>query len=182
MVDILEASGARAPKPGLAATPTSTQSEAQIAAMVGQLEERLKSQPDDAQGWTMLGRSYSVLGRYAEADQAYRKVIALRPTDAQAWADRADAQLPAVELASIAQQVGSFGFEQHQLAGDGQQCTAHCGQFDTPSAPVEQLDVEFAFQGLNLICSCRLAQADGSRSSAEAGMAGNGKKRTQSGR
>jgi len=65
--------------------------EAQIAAMVGQLEERLKAQPDDAQGWTMLGRSYSVLGRYAEADQAYRKVISLRPTDAQAWADRADA-------------------------------------------------------------------------------------------
>ena len=79
----------RGPPPEAAAAAGSP--EAQIAAMVGQLEERLKSQPDDAQGWTMLGRSYSVLGRYAEADQAYRKVIALRPTDAQAWADRADA-------------------------------------------------------------------------------------------
>jgi cytochrome c-type biogenesis protein CcmH len=75
-----------APEAAAAASP-----EAQIAAMVGQLEERLKSQPDDAQGWAMLGRSYSVLGRYAEADQAFQKVVALRPADAQAWADRADA-------------------------------------------------------------------------------------------
>jgi cytochrome c-type biogenesis protein CcmH len=65
--------------------------EAQIAAMVGKLEERLKTTPEDAEGWTMLGRSYSVLGRYADADAAYRKVVALRPNDAQAYADRADA-------------------------------------------------------------------------------------------
>lgn len=72
--------------PASAASP-----QAQIAAMVGKLEERLKSTPDDAEGWTMLGRSYSVLGRYADADKAYQKVVALRPNDAQAWADRADA-------------------------------------------------------------------------------------------
>ena len=59
--------------------------------MVGRLEARLKSTPEDAEGWTMLGRSYNVLGRYAEADAAFRKVIELRPTDAQGWADRADA-------------------------------------------------------------------------------------------
>jgi cytochrome c-type biogenesis protein CcmH len=65
--------------------------EAQIAAMVGRLETRLKSTPEDAEGWTMLGRSYNVLGRYAEADAAFRKVTELRPTDAQGYADRADA-------------------------------------------------------------------------------------------
>ncbi len=79
-------------RPGAAqAAPDAATPQAQIAAMVGRLEERLKQQPDDAQGWSMLGRSYNVLGRYAEADAAFRKVIALRPTDAQAWADRADA-------------------------------------------------------------------------------------------
>ena len=39
----------------------------QIAAMVGQLAERLKTRPDDAEGWIMLARSYTVLTRYADA-------------------------------------------------------------------------------------------------------------------
>ena len=73
------------------ATADAASPEMQIAAMVGRLEDRLKSAPDDPEGWTMLGRSYNVLGRYTEADAAFRKVIELRPGDAQAWADRADA-------------------------------------------------------------------------------------------
>ena len=64
---------------------------AQIETMLGKLVERLKSQPDDADGWLMLGRSYSVLGRYGEAVSAYRKVLALKPKDGQAMADLADA-------------------------------------------------------------------------------------------
>lgn len=67
----------------------------QIAAMLGRLEERLKAQPDDAEGWSMLGRSYSVLGRYPEAVEAFKRVVALAtgnpPLLAQALADQADA-------------------------------------------------------------------------------------------
>ena len=62
----------------------------QIAAMVDRLVERLKTQPEDAGGWAMLGRTYAALNRHAEAVGAYRKVVALRPTDAQALADLAD--------------------------------------------------------------------------------------------
>jgi cytochrome c-type biogenesis protein CcmH len=39
--------------------------------MVERLSERLKQQPDDIDGWAMLGRSYFMLKRYAEAAQAY---------------------------------------------------------------------------------------------------------------
>ena len=63
----------------------------QIAAMVGKLEERLKAQPGDAEGWSMLGRTYTALNRHPEALAAFRKVVALRPQDAQALADLADA-------------------------------------------------------------------------------------------
>ncbi|MBN8489564.1 MAG: tetratricopeptide repeat protein, partial [Burkholderiales bacterium] len=63
----------------------------QIEGMLASLNERLKAQPDDAEGWLMLGRSYSVLGRFNEAVPAYRKVLALQPTHAQALADLADA-------------------------------------------------------------------------------------------
>lgn len=64
--------------------------DAQIEAMVARLAERLKSQPDDAEGWAMLARSYTARGRFDEALPAYRRVVELRPQDAQALADYAD--------------------------------------------------------------------------------------------
>jgi cytochrome c-type biogenesis protein CcmH len=67
----------------------STASE-QIAAMTERLATRLKEKPDDAEGWSMLARSYSVLGRHPEALKAYERAIALRPDDASLLADYAD--------------------------------------------------------------------------------------------
>ncbi|TXC67258.1 c-type cytochrome biogenesis protein CcmI [Piscinibacter aquaticus] len=64
----------------------------QIEAMVGQLEQRLKDKPDDADGWSMLGRSYSAMSRYADAVAAFQRVIDMKPQDAQAYADIADAK------------------------------------------------------------------------------------------
>jgi cytochrome c-type biogenesis protein CcmH len=66
-------------------------SQADFATMADRLAERLKTTPDDVEGWTMLGRSYSVLERFPQALQAYQRVLALRPQDAQAHADVADA-------------------------------------------------------------------------------------------
>lgn len=63
----------------------------QIEGLITKLAERLKAAPDDAEGWAMLGRSYGVLGRHAEALPAYRKVVALKPNEAQGYADLADA-------------------------------------------------------------------------------------------
>ncbi|MDE2502766.1 MAG: c-type cytochrome biogenesis protein CcmI, partial [Burkholderiales bacterium] len=74
---------------GSADAPHSTDT-AQIEAMVSKLAERLKSKPDDAEGWAMLARSYTALGQYPQALVAYRKVVALKPNDAQALADLAD--------------------------------------------------------------------------------------------
>jgi len=63
----------------------------QIAAMVARLAERLESQPDDADGWAMLARSYAVAGQHAKAVPAFRKAAALKPDDAVLLADFADA-------------------------------------------------------------------------------------------
>ena len=63
----------------------------QIAAMTEKLAERLQSRPDDLQGWTMLARAYSVLGRPAEASTAYAKALSLHPDDAALLTDYADA-------------------------------------------------------------------------------------------
>ena len=66
----------------------------QIEAMVEKLAQRLDNQPapqeGDAQAWTMLARSYSVLQRYADASRAYGRARALQPENAQLLADHAD--------------------------------------------------------------------------------------------
>src|SRR4051794_18529912 len=55
---------------------------AMIESMVARLASRLEQQPDDAEGWTRLGRSYMVLGQPAKARDAYSRAASLRPDDA----------------------------------------------------------------------------------------------------
>lgn len=63
-----------------------------IEEMVARLEEKLKESPDNDEGWVMLGRSYTVMGRYGEAAQAYAKASALREEkDADVLAAQAEA-------------------------------------------------------------------------------------------
>jgi len=52
--------------------------------MVARLEKRLKDNPDDLQGQIMAGRSYQALGRPAEAQQAWEKVLELDPKQHEA--------------------------------------------------------------------------------------------------
>lgn len=52
---------------------TRTAGKEQIQKMVDNLAEKLQANPDNPQGWAMLGRSYKVLGRYDEAAKAYAR-------------------------------------------------------------------------------------------------------------
>jgi cytochrome c-type biogenesis protein CcmH len=65
--------------------------QAEIEAMVERLALRMEQQPDDVEGWTMLGRSYQVLGRYPDAAKAFARAAARAPDDPQLLADLADA-------------------------------------------------------------------------------------------
>ena len=62
----------------------------QIDSMLVQLEEKLKANPDDLKGWVMLARSYKVLGRMADAAQAYSHGGALLDGDPVLLADYAE--------------------------------------------------------------------------------------------
>ena len=75
------------PSAASAAPPERTQE--QIEANVAKLAERLKSNPNDAQGWTMLARSYSSMEKYGEAANAYAKATDLNPKDADLLAEYA---------------------------------------------------------------------------------------------
>ena len=63
----------------------------QIAEMTERLAARLKEQPQDPQGWAMLGRSYAVLGRNDDAVKAYETAVKQQGDDAVLIADYADA-------------------------------------------------------------------------------------------
>ena len=62
----------------------------EIAEMVGTLEARLKAEPDNAEGWMMLARSYLVLQDYPKAVTAYERLAQLVPDDPDVFADWAD--------------------------------------------------------------------------------------------
>jgi len=48
------------------------------------LESNLSQNPDDFNGWLMLGKSYSILNNYQKASQAYMIAIDLRPDNTDA--------------------------------------------------------------------------------------------------
>lgn len=54
-----------------------------VQQMVQRLADRLKREPDDAQGWTLLARAYETLGRPQDALPAYEQLERLLPDDPQ---------------------------------------------------------------------------------------------------
>jgi len=59
--------------------------------MVAKLAARLEQNPDDANGWAILARSYTSMQRFPEAVAAFAKASALTKDDANLLADYADA-------------------------------------------------------------------------------------------
>ena len=62
----------------------------QVTEMVGSLEKHLAANPDNAEGWAMLARTYMVLQDYPKAATAYERLDKLMPNDADVLADWAD--------------------------------------------------------------------------------------------
>lgn len=67
-----------------------TPSAAQVIQMVDTLAARLKANPDNPQGWAMLARSYKVMGRLDEAEEAFVKVGDFVNTDPELLVDYAE--------------------------------------------------------------------------------------------
>lgn len=63
----------------------------QVEAMVAKLSERMKQNPDDPQGWAMLGRSYAVMNRFDDAAAAYAQAAKRAPDSPHVLTDFADA-------------------------------------------------------------------------------------------
>jgi cytochrome c-type biogenesis protein CcmH len=78
--------------------PEVLQQRSEEAKLVAQLAEKMAAQPDDVEGWRLLGRSYVMIGEYAEAGNAFAEAwnrtpapdndLMLSYAEAQVLADR----------------------------------------------------------------------------------------------
>ncbi|HET8611178.1 MAG TPA: tetratricopeptide repeat protein [Sphingomonas sp.] len=65
---------------------------ADLASMIGGLEDRLRAHPDDGDGWRALGWSYFQLQRYSDAAGAYARASRLLPNRSDVWSAFGEAQ------------------------------------------------------------------------------------------
>lgn len=62
-----------------------------IMKMIQQVEEKTRTDPNDGVAWTMLGKTYAVVGHWPEALSAYEKAIKLRPDEPSVMTGYAEA-------------------------------------------------------------------------------------------
>ena len=86
---VAAASGSRSPQ---AAAPADAAAPDMEKAVTG-LAERLKQQPDDLEGWMLLGRAYKSMERFAPAREALANAFRLAPNDPDVMVEYAEAQV-----------------------------------------------------------------------------------------
>jgi cytochrome c-type biogenesis protein CcmH len=85
--------GPTAEQMAAAETMSPEQRQEMVRAMVDGLAARLEQQPDDIEGWRMLGRSWAVLGDPAKSAEALAQVARRLPDDLASQVDFATALL-----------------------------------------------------------------------------------------
>jgi len=124
--NLIENPAAVGSPPAATASAPMERSQEQIEANVAKLAKRLESNPNDAEGWMMLARSYSSMEKFSEAAGAYAKATELTPKNADLWAEYAFATAMAsgrslegkpTELINHALQVDPENAKALQLAG-----------------------------------------------------------------
>ena len=80
----------------------------QMGQMLEQLEQRLQENPDDLEGWLILGRSYKTMQRYPEALAALESAYSLSPENPVVMVELAEASMFASGNPSIGVQQRSL--------------------------------------------------------------------------
>jgi cytochrome c-type biogenesis protein CcmH len=71
--------------------PQQVQAGQDIMQLIQQVEEKTRQDPDDAQAWGLLAKTYASVGHWPEALQAYEKAFKLRPDVASVMTGYAEA-------------------------------------------------------------------------------------------
>jgi cytochrome c-type biogenesis protein CcmH len=77
--------------PAAPAAAASAKPQADVDTMISSLEAKLKADPNNPEGWRMLGWSFFETGKFAEAAMAYQKATQLAPKNAEYWSSLGEA-------------------------------------------------------------------------------------------
>lgn len=154
-----------------------------MALAINALAQRLRTAPDDPDGWYTLARSYETLGRYNDAVAAYQQVLRLVPGQPAVLADLADALLSArqgtpdeASIAAVAQALDAQPDQPKALAlagmmalrrGDAAEALVHWERLQTLLPP----DSEAARQIQTNIAQARAMATGGPAAQAAAAPA-----------
>lgn len=83
------------PQPARTAQQPASPPPGSIEEMTAKLAARLQQQPDDLKGWVMLARSYTIMKRYSEAENAYANALRLGGENVDLLTDYADSMVMA---------------------------------------------------------------------------------------
>jgi cytochrome c-type biogenesis protein CcmH len=90
------------------------------------LTDRLKAEPQDVEGWRMLGRSYMSIQRFPDAAEAFRRVVMLSAGDTMAHVDYAEARLM-TDQTGIAGPIGDEFIEMAKTMPDNPKVAWYAG-------------------------------------------------------
>jgi cytochrome c-type biogenesis protein CcmH len=79
-----------------------------LASAAESLRQRMEANPEDPEGWMLLGRTYREIAQFAQARDAFRRVMTLRPEDV-------DAMVEYAEMAGLAAEPRSLSGEPETL-------------------------------------------------------------------
>lgn len=77
--------GPETPPPAAEPPPSAPSQQPSVDDVIAKLEAKLAENPEDAEGWRMLGWSYFQTERYAEAATALKKATKIDPDHAETW-------------------------------------------------------------------------------------------------
>jgi cytochrome c-type biogenesis protein CcmH len=113
---------------------------ADMQAAIASLADKLRQNPDDAQGWALLGRTYKATQHYAEAREAFKHVVDAAPGEAGLEREYAAAETPNDDGAVEADQVQPRQCEVPALGAGGHpvSTTSACPETSPPheSTPI----------------------------------------------
>jgi cytochrome c-type biogenesis protein CcmH len=79
------------PSQPLAGRPDAVAQTLDLDEAITTIEARLERDPDDLRGWSVIAPAYMELGRFADAERAYRRILGLAPPTADIETDLAEA-------------------------------------------------------------------------------------------